>query len=73
MGEQMEAFSATIDARVICTHDREVDVTGTDDHELNALKLVDAVAKATTQMGEAVIIVRQLVCPPWLAADHSLD
>ena len=47
------------DARVIWTHGREVDVTGIDNHELNALKLVDAVAKVTTQLGEAIIIMRQ--------------
>ena len=37
------------DARVIRTHTREVDVTGIDNHELNALKIVDAAAKVMSQ------------------------
>ena len=47
------------DAHVILTHTREVDVTGIDNHELNALKLVDASAKVITQLGPAIVILRQ--------------
>ena len=47
------------DANVILTHTREVDVTGIDNHELNALKLVDASAKVITQLGPAIVILRQ--------------
>ena len=38
------------DAHVIYTHLREVDVTGIDNHELNALKIVDASAKVNTHI-----------------------
>ena len=47
------------DANVILIHTREVDVTGIDNHELNALKLVDASAKVITQLGPAIVILRQ--------------
>ena len=47
------------DARVILQHTREVDVTGIDNHELNALKLVDASARVITQHGPAIVILRQ--------------
>ena len=47
------------DANVILTHTREVDVTGIDNQELNALKLVDASAKVITQLGPAIVILRQ--------------
>ena len=47
------------DARITFQHRREVDVTGIDNHELNALKLVDASAKAVTQLGPAIVILRQ--------------
>jgi hypothetical protein len=38
---------------------REVDVTGIDNHELNALKLVDAASKIITHKGPAIGIFRQ--------------
>ena len=47
------------DGRVTHTHQREVDVTGIDNHELNALKIVDAVAKVTTQMGDVILVLKQ--------------
>lgn len=47
------------DAKVIHVHMREVDVTGIDNHELNALKLVDATAKVMTQLGPVIGIFRQ--------------
>lgn len=47
------------DAKVFHVHMREVDVTGIDNHELNALKLVDASAKIMTQKGPAIGIFRQ--------------
>ena len=47
------------DARVTLVHTRTVDVTGIDNHELNALKMVDASARITTQKGSAIAIFRQ--------------
>ena len=47
------------DARVIHTHQRQVDVTGIDNHEINALKIVDASAKVITQHGPAIVILKQ--------------
>ena len=48
------------DAHVIYTHpNQEVDVTGIDNHEINALRVVDASAKIQTQRGEAIGIFRQ--------------
>ena len=47
------------DARVILQHKREVDVTGIDNHELNALKIVDASAVAQSQNGPVIVIMRQ--------------
>ena len=47
------------DARVILQHTREVDVTGIDNHQIPALKLVDASAKATSNRGDVIIILRQ--------------
>ena len=38
---------------------QEVDVTGIDNHEINALKVVDATAKIITQRGEAIGVFRQ--------------
>ena len=38
---------------------QEVDVTGIDNHEINALKVVDATAKIIMQWGEAIGIFRQ--------------
>ena len=36
-----------------------MDVTGIDNHELNALRIVDAAARITTQRGPAIVILRQ--------------
>ena len=47
------------DARVILEHTREVDVTGIDNHQINALKLVDASAKVITNRGPVIVIMRQ--------------
>ena len=47
------------DARIIHKHQREVDVTGIDNHELNALKIVDASAKITTHLGDVIVIMKQ--------------
>ena len=45
------------DAIVILTHTWEVDVTGMDNHELNALKIVDTSAKVLTQLTEDPLYV----------------
>ena len=47
------------DARTLLIHERVVDVTGIDNHEMNSLKIVDASAKVMTQRGPVVLILRQ--------------
>ena len=47
------------DAHPFHEHQREVDVTGINNHELGGLKLVDASAKTTTQLGPVILILRQ--------------
>ncbi len=47
------------DARVTLQHQRQVDVTGIDNHELSALKIVDASAICMSQHGPVIIILRQ--------------
>ena len=47
------------DAVVTLQHQRTVDVTGIDNHELNALRMVDAAGKVQTQVGEVILIMRQ--------------
>ena len=47
------------DAKVYAQHQRQVDVTGIDSHELNSLKIVDASAKVLTQKGYVIAIMRQ--------------
>ena len=47
------------DAVVIHVHQRRVDVTGIDNHELNSLKIVDASAKIMTNRGWAIAVMRQ--------------
>jgi len=47
------------DAHVFLQHQRQVDVTGIDNHELNALKIVDASATVTTQHGPVIVIMKQ--------------
>ena len=46
------------DAKPFFTHvEREVDVTGIDNHKLNSLKLVDASAKVITQKGPVILLL----------------
>jgi hypothetical protein len=47
------------DAKVLYTHQRTVDVTGIDNHELSSLKMVDASSTVMTQRGPAIAILRQ--------------
>ena len=47
------------DAVVIKVHQRQVDVTGIDNHELNSLKIVDASAKVMSNRGWVIVIMRQ--------------
>lgn len=47
------------DANVILQHQREVDVTGIDNHELSALKMVDASALLQSQLGPIIGIFKQ--------------
>lgn len=47
------------DARVLFQHQRTVDVTGIDNHELNFLKMVDASARVETHRGPVIVIMRQ--------------
>jgi len=46
------------DAKVIFKRNKTVDVTGIDNHELNALPMVDATAKAITDKGPVILILR---------------
>ncbi len=60
IGEPTEASSATTpESHSSTDHRREVDVTSIDNHELNALKIVDAAARVTTQHGPVIVILRQ--------------
>ena len=47
------------DARVIVTHQRRVDVTGIDNHQMTGLKMVDAAGRVLTQKGPVIAILRQ--------------
>jgi len=46
------------DAKVIFKRSKTVDVTGVDNHELNALPMVDATAKAITDKGPLILILQ---------------
>jgi len=46
------------DAKVIFKRNKTVDVTGIDNHELNALPMVDATAKTVTDKGPVILILR---------------
>ena len=47
------------DAHVYLKHQRQVDVTGIDNHELSSLIIVDASARVMTQRGPAIVIMHQ--------------
>ena len=47
------------DANVILKHSKCVNVTGIDNHELSALRMVDASARIDTQLGPVIVILRQ--------------
>ena len=48
------------DAKPFFTHlEKEFDITGVDNHELNSLKLIDASTKVITQKGTVIIILHQ--------------
>ncbi len=47
------------DAIVMHQHQRVVDVTGIDNHELPSLHIVDAYGKTTTQHGPVIVIMKQ--------------
>ena len=47
------------DARGTLQHQQRVDVTGIDNHELTALKMVDASAKVQSHRGEIIVILQQ--------------
>ena len=47
------------DARVILQHQRTVDITGIDNHEMNALKIVDASSKVISDKGPIILIMKQ--------------
>jgi len=46
------------DAKVIFKRNKTVDVTGVDNHELNALPMVNATAKTITDKGPVILILR---------------
>jgi len=45
-------------AKVIFKRNKTADVTGIDNHELNALPMVDATAKTITDKGPVILILR---------------
>jgi len=50
------------DAKVIFKRNETADVTGVDNHELNALPMVDATAKTVTDEGPVVLVLRNCAC-----------
>jgi len=54
------------DAKVIFKRNKTADVTGVDNHELNALKMVDTTAKTVTDKGPVILIL-------WNHACHGLN
>jgi len=50
------------DAKVIFKRNKTADVTGIDNHELNALPMVDATAKAIADKGPVILILRNHAC-----------
>ena len=59
------------DAVVFHVHSRSVDVTGINNHELNALKIVDAAGKIMSQRGPLLGIFRQCACHGVHRSIHS--
>ena len=47
------------DCRVLLIHNKTVDVTGIDNHEVNGLKVVDIVAKVPTHAGPVIGVFHQ--------------
>jgi len=50
------------DAKVIFKRNKTADVTGIDNHELNALPMVNATAKTITDKGPVILILRNYAC-----------
>jgi len=50
------------DAKVIFKRNKTADVTGVDNHELNALPMVDATAKTIADKGPVILILRNCAC-----------
>jgi len=46
------------DAKVIFKHNKTVDVTGIDNHELNSLPMVNATAKTITDKEPVILVLR---------------
>jgi len=46
------------DAKVIFKRNKTADVTGIDNHELNALPMVNATAKTVTDNGPVILVLR---------------
>ena len=46
------------DAKVIFKRNKTVDVAGIDNHELNALPMVDATAKTVADKGPVILVLR---------------
>ena len=58
------------DCVVIREYDREVDITGIDNHEISDMKIVDAVGKIITQHGPAIVILQH--CAYYGKGDPSI-
>ena len=47
------------DVIILHRYEKYVDVTGIDNHEMTGLQIVDCLGKVMTQLGEAIVILRQ--------------
>jgi len=58
-------------AKVIFKRNKTADVTGVDNHELNALPMVDATAKAVADNGPVILVLRNCACHGLNRTPHS--
>ena len=59
------------DVRIMCTNDREVDVSGIDNHQMTNLRIVTAGGIVSTQRGEVLLVMHQYAHVPQGKTIHS--
>ena len=59
------------DVRITCTTDREVDVSGIDNHQMTNLRIVTAGGVVSTQRGEVLLVMHQYAHVPQGKTIHS--